>query len=67
MFAHLSTTLEGLFLIRLYHTEERFDYFNSTLIDADDKALYSLLLGFNLFYINHFMPQFSERIYVCSA
>ena len=45
MFAHLSTTLEGLFLIRLYHTEERFDYFNSTLIDADDKALYSLLLG----------------------
>jgi ABC-type bacteriocin/lantibiotic exporter with double-glycine peptidase domain len=44
MFAHLSTTLEGLFLIRLYHTEERFDYFNRTLIDADHKALYSLLL-----------------------
>ena len=44
MFAHLSTTLEGLFLIRLYHAEERFDTFNSTLIDADHKALYSLLL-----------------------
>ena len=44
MFAHLSTTLEGLFLIRLYHTQERFDYFNRTLIDADHKALYSLLL-----------------------
>ncbi|KAJ3360933.1 Multidrug resistance-associated protein 4 [Kappamyces sp. JEL0680] len=45
MFAHLSTTLEGLFLIRLYHSEERFDFFNNTLIDADHKALYCLLLG----------------------
>ncbi|KAJ3000995.1 Multidrug resistance-associated protein 4 [Globomyces sp. JEL0801] len=44
MFAHLSTTLEGLFSIRLYHAESRFDYFNRTLIDADHKALYSLLL-----------------------
>jgi ABC-type multidrug transport system fused ATPase/permease subunit len=46
MFAHLSTTLEGLFLIRLYHAEEKFDFFNRTLIDDDHKALYSLLIGF---------------------
>jgi hypothetical protein len=45
MFAHLSTTLEGLFLIRLYKAEEKFDHFNRSLIDADHKALYSLLLG----------------------
>ncbi|KAJ3103334.1 hypothetical protein HDU97_010239 [Phlyctochytrium planicorne] len=44
MFAHLSTTLEGLFSIRLYHAQERFDAFNRILIDADHKALYSLML-----------------------
>eukprot|EP00842_Homolaphlyctis_polyrhiza_P000575 jgi/Hompol1/1518/HPOL_000924-RA len=44
MFAHLSTTLEGLFSIRLYCVQERFDLFNRTLIDADHKALYSYLL-----------------------
>ncbi|RKO85359.1 ABC transporter type 1, transmembrane domain-containing protein, partial [Blyttiomyces helicus] len=44
MFAHLSTTLEGLFSIRLYRAQERFDTFNRTLIDADHKALYSLML-----------------------
>ncbi|KAJ3270542.1 Multidrug resistance-associated protein 1 [Terramyces sp. JEL0728] len=44
MFAHLSTTLEGLFLIRLYHAQEKFDHFNCNLIDSDHKALYSLLL-----------------------
>ncbi|KAI8929067.1 hypothetical protein BC831DRAFT_547895 [Entophlyctis helioformis] len=44
MFAHLSTTLEGLFSIRLYNVQARFDTFNRTLIDADHKALYSLLL-----------------------
>jgi ABC-type multidrug transport system fused ATPase/permease subunit len=45
MFAHLSSTLEGLFVIRLYQAEDRFDQFNRSLIDADHKALYSLLLG----------------------
>ncbi|KAJ3214108.1 hypothetical protein HDU67_002064 [Dinochytrium kinnereticum] len=44
MFAHLSTTLEGLFSIRLYEAQERFDAFNRILIDADHKALYSLML-----------------------
>ncbi|EGF83598.1 hypothetical protein BATDEDRAFT_8420, partial [Batrachochytrium dendrobatidis JAM81] len=44
MFAHLSMTLEGLFSIRLYNVQERFDLFNRTLIDADHKALYSVLL-----------------------
>ncbi|KAI9098245.1 hypothetical protein DFS34DRAFT_620123 [Phlyctochytrium arcticum] len=44
MFAHLSRTLEGLFSIRLYHAQERFDGFNRTLIDSDHKALYSLML-----------------------
>ncbi|KAH6563419.1 hypothetical protein BASA60_010718 [Batrachochytrium salamandrivorans] len=44
MFAHLSMTLEGLFSIRLYNVQERFDMFNRTLIDADHKALYSVLL-----------------------
>jgi ABC-type multidrug transport system fused ATPase/permease subunit len=45
MFGHLSSTLQGLFSIRLYHVEERFDMFNRMLIDADHKALYSMLLG----------------------
>jgi hypothetical protein len=45
MFAHLSATLEGLFSIRLYKVQDRFDLFNRTLIDADHKALYSLLAG----------------------
>jgi ABC-type multidrug transport system fused ATPase/permease subunit len=44
MFAHLSNTLEGLFLIRLYRAEGRFDQFNRSLIDSDHKALYSLLI-----------------------
>jgi ABC-type multidrug transport system fused ATPase/permease subunit len=43
LFAHLSTTLEGLFSIRLYNVQDRFDTYNRTLIDADHKALYSLL------------------------
>ncbi|KAJ3297065.1 hypothetical protein HDU79_004908, partial [Rhizoclosmatium sp. JEL0117] len=42
MFSHLSTTLEGLFSIRLYNAEDSFDTFNRGLIDADHKALYSL-------------------------
>ncbi|KAJ3130188.1 Canalicular multispecific organic anion transporter 2 [Nowakowskiella sp. JEL0407] len=45
MFSHLSATLEGLFSIRLYHAEARFDAFNRSLIDADHKALYSLMLA----------------------
>ncbi|KAI9204916.1 P-loop containing nucleoside triphosphate hydrolase protein [Polychytrium aggregatum] len=44
MFSHLSATLEGLFSIRLYNARDRFDSFNLTLIDADHKALYSLML-----------------------
>ncbi|KAJ3224501.1 hypothetical protein HK099_008369 [Clydaea vesicula] len=43
MFSHLSSTLEGLFSIRLYQTEKRFTAFNQTLIDADHKVLYSLM------------------------
>ncbi|KAI8611745.1 P-loop containing nucleoside triphosphate hydrolase protein [Chytriomyces sp. MP71] len=42
MFSHLSTTLEGLFSIRLYQAQDSFDTFNRGLIDADHKALYSL-------------------------
>ncbi|KAJ3235760.1 hypothetical protein HDU81_000178 [Chytriomyces hyalinus] len=42
MFLHLSTTLEGLFSIRLYQAQDTFDTFNRGLIDADHKALYSL-------------------------
>ena len=44
MFAHLSNTLEGLFHIRLYKAQEKFDHYNRNLIDGDHKALYSLLL-----------------------
>ncbi|KAI8906294.1 P-loop containing nucleoside triphosphate hydrolase protein [Gorgonomyces haynaldii] len=44
MFEHLSSTLEGLFSIRLYDVQDKFDVFNQTLIDADHKALYSMLL-----------------------
>ena len=45
MFAHISCTLEGLFSIRVCKAQERFDTFNRTTIDADHKALYSLMLG----------------------
>ena len=45
MFAHLSNTLEGLFHIRLYDAQEKFDHYNRNLIDNDHKALYSLLLS----------------------
>jgi hypothetical protein len=41
----LSSSLEGLFSLRLYGVQNRFDSYNITLIDADHKALYSLLLG----------------------
>jgi ABC-type transport system involved in cytochrome bd biosynthesis fused ATPase/permease subunit len=44
MFSHLSATLEGLFSIRLYKAQERFDAFNRSLIDADHKALYSIMI-----------------------
>lgn len=52
MFSHLSTTLEGLFSIRLYYCEELFDTFNQGLIDADNKALHALMAGitgYNIF------------------
>ncbi|KAJ1559173.1 Multidrug resistance-associated protein 1 [Cladochytrium tenue] len=41
MFAHLSASLEGLFSIRLYAAQDRFDGFNRSLIDADHKALFA--------------------------
>jgi ABC-type multidrug transport system fused ATPase/permease subunit len=59
LFAHLSTTLEGLFSIRLYNVEHRFDTYNRTLIDSDHKALYSLLLG--IFARSH--NSYSENIH----
>ena len=40
LFAHISSTLEGLFSIRLYHVQDRFDAYNRTLIDEDHKVCF---------------------------
>jgi hypothetical protein len=40
MFSHLSASLEGLFSIRLYSAQDRFDGFNRSLIDADRTCIH---------------------------
>lgn len=68
LFAHLSTTLEGLFSIRLYNVQERFDTYNRTLIDADHKALYSLLLGLSCIHLPHKISQsFHGFVFRCHS
>ncbi|ORX56503.1 P-loop containing nucleoside triphosphate hydrolase protein [Piromyces finnis] len=43
LFLHLSTTLEGLFSIRVYRTQDRFTHLYKTLVDENHKALFSLM------------------------
>ncbi|KAG0349542.1 hypothetical protein BG004_004395 [Podila humilis] len=43
IFAHLAATLDGLFSIRVYGAEERFDAFNLSRIDDNHKALFAMM------------------------
>ncbi|KAG0056100.1 hypothetical protein BGZ83_006361 [Gryganskiella cystojenkinii] len=43
IFAHMAATLDGLFSIRVYGAEERFDNFNLTKIDDNHKALFAMM------------------------
>lgn len=54
IFSHLTASLEGLFSLRAFEAEERFDRMNLEKIDNNHKALYSLTMvrGFVAFYID---------------
>ncbi|KAG0297659.1 hypothetical protein BGZ98_000528 [Dissophora globulifera] len=43
IFAHMAATLDGLFSIRVYGAERRFDAFNLTKIDDNHKALFAMM------------------------
>lgn len=43
IFLHLSTTLEGLFSIRVYRAQDRFTHVYKNAIDENHKALFSLM------------------------
>ncbi|KAF9098810.1 Multidrug resistance-associated protein 4 [Mortierella sp. AD031] len=43
IFAHMAATLDGLFSIRVYGAEERFDAFNLSKIDDNHKALFAMM------------------------
>lgn len=43
IFAHMAATLDGLFSIRVYGAEERFDAFNLSRIDDNHKALFAMM------------------------
>ena len=43
IFAHMAATLDGLFSIRVYGAEERFDTFNLAKIDDNHKALFAMM------------------------
>ncbi|KAI8917478.1 P-loop containing nucleoside triphosphate hydrolase protein [Entophlyctis helioformis] len=42
IYAHLTATLEGLFSVRAYHAEDRFDSINLARIDANHEALFAM-------------------------
>ncbi|KXN67697.1 P-loop containing nucleoside triphosphate hydrolase protein [Conidiobolus coronatus NRRL 28638] len=42
IYAHLTATLEGLFSIRAYHCQKRFDTLNLDLLDINHQNLYAL-------------------------
>ncbi|KAF9282831.1 hypothetical protein BGZ68_005732 [Mortierella alpina] len=43
IFAHMAATLDGLFSIRVYGAEQRFDSFNLGKIDDNHKALFAMM------------------------
>ncbi|KAG0253140.1 hypothetical protein BG011_006529 [Mortierella polycephala] len=43
IFAHMAATLDGLFSIRVYGAEKRFDAFNLKKIDDNHKALFAVM------------------------
>jgi ABC-type multidrug transport system fused ATPase/permease subunit len=54
VFAHTSTTLEGLFSIRAYHAQDRFDQMNIDKIDRNHEASFALssVKSFQAFYLD---------------
>jgi len=48
LFLHLSTTLEGLFSIRVYRAQDRFTHVYKNAVDENHKALYSLMFGIHI-------------------
>ncbi|KAI8924733.1 P-loop containing nucleoside triphosphate hydrolase protein [Entophlyctis helioformis] len=42
IYAHLTATLEGLFSVRAYHAEDRFDAMNLARVDANHEALFAM-------------------------
>lgn len=45
LMSHLTATLEGLFSIRAYQAQERFDKMNIQRIDTNGEALYGMAVG----------------------
>ncbi|KAF9201752.1 Multidrug resistance-associated protein 5, partial [Haplosporangium sp. Z 27] len=43
VFQHISTTIEGLFSIRAYNVQKRFDYMNMAVLDKNHESLYAML------------------------
>ncbi|KAF8938986.1 hypothetical protein BGZ58_010986 [Dissophora ornata] len=43
IFAHMAATLDGLFSIRVYGAEKRFDGYNLKYIDSNHKALFAMM------------------------
>lgn len=42
VFAHTTTSLEGVFSIRAYHAQNRFDQLNIDILDRNHEALFAL-------------------------
>lgn len=45
VFQHITTTLEGLFSIRAYNVQSRFDDMNMSVLDKNHESLYAMLAG----------------------
>ncbi|KAF9354133.1 Multidrug resistance-associated protein 5 [Mortierella sp. AD094] len=43
VFQHISTTLEGLFSIRAYNVQKRFDYMNMAVLDKNHESIFAML------------------------
>ncbi|KAJ9087821.1 hypothetical protein DSO57_1029226 [Entomophthora muscae] len=74
IYAHLTASLEGLFSIRAYHAQARFDKINLDLLDRNHQSLYALqtmktwiafyldmLSSFVVFFTALFLVIFSDR------
>jgi len=64
IFSHLSTSLEGVFSLRAYQAQERFENINLQNIDKNNRSLYSLTMvkAFLAFYIDCFTAVY---IFLC--